>query len=47
MRVIRWSYTDLRLVLLFEDETGFGRFRLEPASRSEYQRVLARVRRGH
>ncbi|HXV90885.1 MAG TPA: GWxTD domain-containing protein [Gemmatimonadales bacterium] len=45
LRAIRWSYTELRLVLLFEDETGFGRFRLTPSSRSEYQRVLARVRR--
>lgn len=44
-RLIRWSYTSLRLVLFFEDETGFGRFRLDPSSRAEYQRVLARVRR--
>ena len=42
---IRWSYTNLRLVLLFEDPTGFGRFRMTPSSRAEYQRVLARVRR--
>jgi len=45
MRVIRWGYTDFRLVLFFEDETGFGRFRLTPGSRAEYQRVVARVRR--
>jgi len=45
-RIIRWSYTTLRLVVFFEDETGFGRFRLDPNSRAEYQRVLARVRRG-
>mgnify|MGYP001163244724 CR=1 FL=1 len=45
LRVIRWGYTELRLVLFFEDETGFGRFRMTPSSRSEYQQVLARVRR--
>jgi GWxTD domain-containing protein len=42
---IRWNYVQLRLSLLFRDETGFGRYRLTPSSRSEYQRVLARVRR--
>lgn len=46
LRAIRWNYTELRLALIFEDETGFGRFRMTPSSRSEYQRVLARVRRG-
>jgi GWxTD domain-containing protein len=46
LRVIRWGYTEYRLAVVFEDETGFGRFRLTPTSRSEYQRVLARVRRG-
>jgi len=45
LRVVRWGYTELRLVLFFEDETGFGRFRMTPSSRSEYQQVLARVRR--
>jgi len=44
-RIIRWSYTTLRLVVFFEDETGFGRFRLDSNSRAEFQRVLARVRR--
>ena len=42
---IRWNYIQLRVSLLFRDESGFGRFRLTPSSRSEYQRVLARVRR--
>ena len=42
---IRWNYNTLRVSLLFRDESGFGRFRLTPSSRSEYQRVLARVRR--
>ncbi|MGH7703378.1 MAG: GWxTD domain-containing protein, partial [Gemmatimonadales bacterium] len=44
-RTVRWSYTSLRLTVFFQDETGFGRFRLTPASRSEYEQVLGRVRR--
>ena len=46
MRLIQWEYLSLRLTLTFQDETGFGEYRLTPLSRSEYQRVLARVRRG-
>lgn len=42
---IRWSFTVHRLLLDFVDESGFGRFRLTPSSRAEYQIVLARVRR--
>ena len=45
--VIRWTYNTLQLVLLFVDQTGFGRFRLTPSSRADYMRVLARVRRMH
>lgn len=45
MRVIRWTYNEQRLVLYFQDQSGFSRFRLTPTSRAEYQRVLARVRR--
>lgn len=45
IRAIRWTFNDLRLVLYFQDQTGFGRFRLTPSSRAEYQRVLGRVRR--
>ncbi len=45
VRGIRWTYNAYRLTLFFQDQTGFGRFRLTPVSRSEYQRVLARVRR--
>ena len=45
LRLIQWTYTILRLTLVFQDESGFGEFRLTPLSRSEYQRVLARVRR--
>ena len=43
-RVIRWNYIDLRLSLLFVDETGFGRFRLTPATRAEFDRVVRRER---
>jgi len=43
-RVLRWTYTEERLVLYFQDQTGFSRFRLTPSARSEYQRVLMRVR---
>lgn len=45
LRAIRWTYTNLRVVLYFQDQTGFNHFRLTPTSRAEYQRVLARVRR--
>jgi GWxTD domain-containing protein len=45
VRGIRWIYNGLRLTLFFQDQTGFGRFRMTPTSRAEYQRVLARVRR--
>ena len=45
VRLIQWWYTSLRLTLVFQDETGFGEYRLTPLSRSEFQRVLSRVRR--
>jgi len=45
-RIIRWTYTQLRLELLFEDQASVDRFRLTGESRSDYERVLARVRRG-
>ena len=44
-QTIRWSYTTLRLGLLFQDLTGFGRFELTPGSRADYQQALARIRR--
>jgi GWxTD domain-containing protein len=44
--VITWDYLNLRVTLVFQDEAGFGEFRLTPQSRSEFQRVVARVRRG-
>ena len=44
-RAIRWTYNSLRITIFFQDQAGFGRFRLTPLSRAEFQRVLARVRR--
>lgn len=44
-RVIRWTYAAYRLALFFVDDTGFGRFRLTPVSRAEFERVADRVRR--
>jgi len=44
MRLLRWTYAAHRLVLYFQDQTGFSRYRLTPGSRAEYQRVLARLR---
>ena len=44
-RVVRWSYLNYRLALFFQDETGFGRLRLTPGSRAEYERTLSRLRR--
>ena len=44
-RVVRWTYLNYRLSLFFQDETGFGRLRLTPGSRAEYERTLNRVRR--
>jgi GWxTD domain-containing protein len=44
-RVVRWTYLNHRLALFFQDETGFGRLRLTPGSRAEFERTLSRVRR--
>ena len=44
-RIIRWSYIGLRLVVFFRDDSGFGRFRLTPDSRAEFERVAARLGR--
>lgn len=42
-RFVRWAYYDLRAALIFHDPTGFGRYRLTPESRSEFERVRGRV----
>ncbi len=44
-RILRWGYINLRLELFFRDESGFGRLRLLPSSRADYERTVARVRR--
>lgn len=44
VRVLRWTYASERLVLYFQDQTGFSRYRLTPQSRAEFQRVMMRVR---
>ena len=43
-RGVRWTYNTLRVTLFFQDQSGFGRFRLTPLSRAEFQRALAQVR---
>ena len=45
-RIIRWTYTNFRLVVFFVDESGFGRYRLTSQSRAEYERLRTRLRRG-
>ena len=44
-RYIVWNYYDYRLTLTFIDDTGFGRLRLDPRSRAEFQRVRNQVQR--
>ena len=42
-RYIVWNYYEYRLSLTFIDDTGFGHYRLDPASRSEFLRVVNRL----
>lgn len=42
-RYVQWIYNDLRLSLIFQDPSGFGRFRLLPESRANFERVRNRV----
>jgi len=44
VHVVRWTYAAERLVLYFQDQTGFSRYRLTPTSRAEFQRVVMRLR---
>ncbi len=46
-RYYQWNYTEYRTALFFQDQTGFGRFRLTTASRSDFERVKARVQTPH
>jgi GWxTD domain-containing protein len=45
-RVIRWVYYRYRLTLFFIDESSFGRYRLMPKSRGDFERVVAQLRKG-
>jgi len=42
-RYYQWNYTEYRTALFFQDLSGFGRFRLTTASRSDFERLKARV----
>jgi len=44
-RLIEWTYDQYNLALYFVDDAGFGRLRLDPESRSEFERVVNRLRR--
>lgn len=44
-RFVQWTYNDHRLLLTFQDQTGFGRFRLTAQSRQDYEIVRMRVMR--
>lgn len=41
-RTIRWIYTRYNTALYFVDETGFGRFKLTPGSRSQLEYIATR-----
>src|SRR5690606_20878732 len=43
--IVRWGYTQYQLVIYFVDEGGFGRYRLDTASRAEFERVVSRLER--
>jgi GWxTD domain-containing protein len=38
-RTVRWNFVRQQLVLDFVDDTGFGRYRLTPRSRAEFERA--------
>ena len=42
-RFLRWAYYDYRLVLIFQDNSGFGRLRLGPDSRNAFERLRIRI----
>jgi len=42
-RFLVWGYNDLRIRLTFQDQSGFGRYRLTPQSRSDFERARTRV----
>ncbi|HEY3935366.1 MAG TPA: GWxTD domain-containing protein [Gemmatimonadales bacterium] len=42
-RIIQWQYTEYRLILYFQDISGFARFQLTPQSRSDFDAVRIRL----
>jgi GWxTD domain-containing protein len=44
-KTIVWQYDQLNLTLYFIDDAGFGRLRLDPESRLEFQQTVNRLRR--
>jgi GWxTD domain-containing protein len=44
-RIQIWQYLQYRAQLVFVDQSGFGRWRLTPASETEFESIAARVRR--
>jgi hypothetical protein len=44
-RVLRWTYINLRVSLYFVDETNFGRLRLDPQSRADFEMARGRLER--
>jgi hypothetical protein len=42
-RILRWTYPRLQLVLFFQDETGFGRYRLTTNSRFAFKRYAGKI----
>ena len=45
VRYMRWMYNEARVTLYFEDVSGFGRFRLAPQSRGDFESAKARMKR--
>jgi|CXWL01.1.fsa_nt_gi GWxTD domain-containing protein len=45
VRYMRWIYNEARVTLYFEDISGFGRFRLVPTSRGDFESAKARMKR--
>jgi len=43
-RYIAWTYDQLKLLLYFVDDAGFGHLRLDASSRSDFDRVVNRLR---
>lgn len=44
-RVLLWEYQRYRARFVFNDQTGFGRWRLTPSSEAEYHVLIRRLRR--